>query len=562
MKKLSKIFALALAVLMLFALTATAFAAEPGTDGSITISSATVDETYNIYKIFDLTYDENDPTIVAYTYTKTGETDNVFAALTASGSPFVLTKGIEDCYNVTLADGATAASVSAWIKANLIETELIAATAAEEAESETVTFSNLEYGYYYITSTLGTVATIDSTLKDVTVIDKNQIPSWDNEDGGDDDDPAPGKVIVVDGEKVTENTVNVGDVVDFDIGINAVNYIGAAEVTFYYVSDEIEDTFEYVTDEDGNLIVTVTVGDKTLTTDDYTLTMGEDGQSFEICIDWAEINADGKLAPIYGANTVIHVTYQAILTEEANIAAPGNINTANFTYKTWPTDPDNPPEIPDDPEDPDHPDNPDDPKPYDDENEKTTTTYTFALGFTKIDGATKEGIGGASFSIKDASGNTVYAKATDVPGVYMFCASDDEDALDIFATDGNGVLVIEGVKEGTYEVTEEDAPAGYNMLTAPVSVEAVLEKVDTYTVTYTTYYDAQGNIVDEAVTGGKTLTTEYPVNAVELVIENNAGTELPATGGIGTTIFYVLGALLLVGAAVVLVVRKRMALEK
>ncbi len=560
MKKLSKIFALALAVLMLFALTATAFAAdEPAADGSITISNATVGETYNIYKIFDLTFDGDK---VAYTYTKTGETDNVFAALTASGSPFVLTKGIEDCYNVTLADGATAASVSAWIKANLIETELIAATDAEEAESETVTFSGLEYGYYYITSTLGTVATIDSTLKDVTVIDKNQIPSWDNEDGGDDDDPAPGKVIVVDGEKVTENTVNVGDVVDFDIGINAVNYIGAAEVTFYYVSDEIEDTFEYVTDEDGNLIVTVTVGDATLTTDDYTLTMGEDGQSFEIVIDWAEIDADGELAPIYAANTVIHVTYQAILTEEANIAAPGNINTANFTYKTWPSDPDNPPEIPDDPEDPDHPDNPDDPKPYDDENEKTTTTYTFALGFTKIDGATKEGIGGASFSVADAEGNTVYAKATDVPGVYMFCASDDEDALDIFATDDNGVLVIEGVKEGAYEVTEEEAPAGYNMLTAPVSVEAVLEKVDTYTVQYTTYYDAQGNIVDEAVTGGKTLTTEYPVNAVELVIENNAGTELPATGGIGTTIFYIIGAALLLGAAVLLVVKKRMSTEE
>lgn len=560
MKKLSKIFALALAVLMLFALTATAFAAdEPAADGSITISNATVDETYNIYKIFDLTFDGDN---VAYTYTKTGETDNVFAALTATGSPFILTKGIEDCYNVTLAEGKSAADVSKWIKENLIDTKLISATDSEKATSETVTFSGLEYGYYYITSTLGAVATIDSTLKDVTVIDKNQIPSWDNEDGGDDDDPTPGKVIVVDGKKVTENTVNVGDVVDFDIGINAVNYIGAAEVTFYYVSDEIEDTFEYVTDEDGNLIVTVTVGDKTLTTDDYTLTMGEDGKSFEICIDWAEINADGELAPIYDANTVIHVTYQAILTEEANIAAPGNINTANFTYKTWPADPDNPPEIPDDPEDPDHPDNPDDPEPYDDENEKTTTTYTFALGFTKIDGATKEGIGGASFSIKDASGNTVYAKATDVPGVYMFCASDDEDALDIFATDGNGVLVIEGVKEGTYEVTEEAAPAGYNMLTAPVSVEAVLEKVDTYTVTYTTYYDAQGNIVDEAVTGGKTLTTEYPVNAVELVIENNAGTELPATGGIGTYIFYIGGAVLLLGAAILLVVKKRMNVEE
>lgn len=560
MKKLSKIFALALAVLMLFALTATAFAAdEPAADGVITISNATVDETYNIYKIFDLTYDANDPTKIAYTYTKTGETDNVFAALTATGSPFVLTPGIGATYSVTTEESAQ--TVSAWIKANLIDTKLIAATDAEKATSEEVKFENLEYGYYYITSTLGAVVTIDSAAPSVTVIDKNQSPSWDNEDGGD-DDSAPGKVIVVDGKKVTENSVNVGDTVLFDIGINAVNYIGAAEVTFYYVSDEIEEGFEYVADEDGNVIVTVTVGGVELT--DYTLTMGEDGQSFEIVIDWAEINADGELAPIYDANTTIHVRYEAVLTEAAEIAGEGNVNTANFTYKTWPTDPDNPPVIPDDPDDPDHPDNPDPDgrEPYDEENEKETTTYTFALGFTKIDGETYEKIDGASFSVTDADGNIIYAKATETAGIYMFCDKDAEGAMEIFTTT-DGVLVIEGVEEGKYIVTETAAPAGYNMLPAPVEVTAEITKVETYKTTYTTYYDKDGNVIEESSTTGDTLSTDYGnVKVVELVIKNFSGTELPATGGIGTYIFYIGGAVLLLGAAILLVVKKRMSVEE
>ena len=68
--------------------------------------------------------------------------------------------------------------------------------------------------------------------------------------------------------------------------------------------------------------------------------------------------------------------------------------------------------------------------------------------------------------------------------------------------------------------------------------------------------DENGKVTDEVTE----QTKEYEANAIVagLVIVNNKGTELPSTGGMGTTLFYVLGGVLLVGAAILLVVKKRM----
>jgi LPXTG-motif cell wall-anchored protein len=82
----------------------------------------------------------------------------------------------------------------------------------------------------------------------------------------------------------------------------------------------------------------------------------------------------------------------------------------------------------------------------------------------------------------------------------------------------------------------------------------------------TTYYDAEGNVVDEEVEGGHsetTTTSEYAsisdIPAASIVeVVNQKGTELPSTGGIGTTIFYVIGAILVLGAGILLVTRRRM----
>lgn len=95
-------------------------------------------------------------------------------------------------------------------------------------------------------------------------------------------------------------------------------------------------------------------------------------------------------------------------------------------------------------------------------------------------------------------------------------------------TDNKGAASFEGLADGTYYLVETKAPAGYNQLTGPKEV---------------------------TVAGSTTDTTKLSIKAE---VANSAGTLLPSTGGMGTTVFYVLGAVLVVGAGVLLVTKKRM----
>ena len=508
---MKKILSLILALMLLLTLGTTAFAASD--DGSITITNATIGESYAVYKVFDLTYSGEN---VAYTYTKTGETDAFYDALVGESSPFALTAA-GSAYNVALKEEKTAADITTFLndqKANLAAKNVGEAVVAE---SDTVKFDNLPYGYYYITSTLGGTVTIDSTLKDVEVVDKNQKPDWDN---GDD---KPGKVIVnADGSKVTENSVNYGDIVSFSIAVNATAYVGDKQVTYYYITDTLAEGFSEAQD------IEVYVNGNKLGADAYTLT--QNGNTFQVTLPYAAS---------YGANSVIEVKYNATVLNSALLAGDGNLNKANFTYDTkTPGDP-----TPDPEPDPSFPS----------ENEKTTKTYVYALGIVKVDPKGNV-LKGAEFSVADANGNDIYAKAAATPGVYEYCSAETEGAAKQFKTDDNGVLVIKGVAAGTYSVTEVVAPAGYNVLKDAKDVQAVLK--EQYTTTITTYLDADGNVTNQ--TTENTKDYEAAANVVGLVVVNQSGTELPSTGGIGTTIFYVLGGLLMAGAAVLLITKKRM----
>lgn len=508
---MKKILSLILALMMLLTLGTTAFAAND--DGSITITNATIGEDYAVYKVFDLTYSGEN---VAYTYTKMGDTDAFYDALVSESSPFALTAA-GNAYNVSLKEGKTAADITTFLngqKANLT-TKQVGTTV--RADDDTVKFENLPYGYYYITSTLGGTVTIDSTLKDVQVVDKNQEPTWDN---GED---KPGKVIVnADGSKVTENSVNYGDIVDFSIAVNATAYVGDKQVTYYYITDTLGAGFNAAEN------ITVYVDDNPIDTADYTLT--QNGNTFQVTVPHkAE----------YGANYKIEVKYSATVNNSAILANPGNKNTANFTYDTKAPGTLTP-----------------DPKPtptYPEENKRETTTYVYALGIVKVDPKGNP-LKGAEISVKDAEGNDIYAKKTATPGVYEYCSAETEGAVKQFKTDDNGVLVIKGVAAGKYSVTEMVAPAGYNVLKDAKEVEAVLKTA--YTTKVTAYKDADGNVTSEVTE----TTEEYDAgeNVVGLVVVNQSGTELPSTGGIGTTIFYVLGGLLMAGAAVLLITKKRM----
>ena len=118
---------------------------------------------------------------------------------------------------------------------------------------------------------------------------------------------------------------------------------------------------------------------------------------------------------------------------------------------------------------------------------------------------------------------------------------DEQSAATEVTTNDEGKAEFANIADGTYFLVETVAPAGYNLLTA--SVEVTVAAVPSTTKDETT---------------GDTTTTVVDIVAK---VENSSGTELPTTGGIGTTIFYCAGAILAVGAFVLLITKKRMSRE-
>ena len=515
---MKKFFALALVLLMVLSLGAGALAAG---DGSITITNATIGKDYAIYKVFDATYSGSN---VAYTYTKTGETDALFAILSGAGSPFELTAStVANVYNVTVKAGKDAAAISTFLTANM---QYLTQTKAATATTEKVKFTGLDYGYYYITSALGAVVTIDTAAPSAEVVDKNQGSSWDLSEHG--------KAIVVVGadgqeELVEINSANYGDDLTFRIGVNAVNYEKGKQVLQYVINDTMAAGLSFV---DGSL--KVTVDGKTLGAADYTLTPA--GQSFKASIPWANGSAEAGYTPKYSANAVIIVEYKATVTNAAAIAGEGNKNTATYDYQT----------VDDTTGEPWHESKPEE-----------TTTYVFALGILKTDEKGSP-LAGAKFALTDEAGHPIYVTAADDSGTYVFDAQSESNEV---VSPASGLIVIKGLAAGTYELTETEAPRGYNLLENVITVEASVESVENYTTTITTYCDKDGNVVSQEVAGGTSKTTTAAVNVVPVTVVNKAGTELPSTGGIGTTLFYVLGGLLVVGAVILFVTRKRMKSE-
>lgn len=578
MKKMKRLAALFLAVVMVMAMGMTAMAApNDEATGTITISNATKDETYKAYKIFDAVPSADGEHVA---YTATTEMKEFF--VNRSDNPFDFAENLNGSWNVTKNKNKSDSDVidvlnSLYTKsgedlvlnlefASLVEDVIDGvAETASDGTSTTVTFSNVPYGYYLITSSLGAAVTVDSMTPNANVIDKNQSgPSWDD----------LGKSITaitdVNGKttemetELSETSANYGDTIKFKISIDTTNYEGAEAITEYNISDILGDGMSYVTPSDIKVSVVSTDtsygtdGTKVLTKDtDYTVktekpaNMKTDEDGFIINVPWADVttNSEGEVTAVatkYPTPATLVVEYSAKVDADAVPAAEIK-NTAGFTYKLA--------------------GEPDEKKP--EEETKETTTSTYALAINKVtENAT--GLKDAKFMITKGN-DTILVQATSEAGVYNYVGiatseqvtakneATTESAGIIVKSPESGLIVVKGIDAGTYTITETEAPAGYNQLTNPAEVETVLN--GTYTKTITFYYetDSDGNkIITDTVTdekAGEVLTT-YDVVATTVV--NNAGALLPSTGGIGTTIFYVVGGILVVGAGVLLITKKRM----
>ena len=293
-----------------------------------------------------------------------------------------------------------------------------------------------------------------------------------------------------------------GDVNDADIGqtVNFKSTISAKPgARNYLVHDKMDSHLKF------DSVTSITAGDTTLAAgEDYTVvTTGlNDGCTFHIVFTQTYLDS-------ITADTNIVINYTAKLTSNA-VAGTGYVNETWLDYG-----------------DKQHTEH------------DTTTTYTWKLPIYKyhMDGEAKKALAGAEFILyKGSEENRDYAKVTE--GKLTGWTKEKAEATKLVSGD-DGMIAVEGLDADTYYLEETKAPGGYNKLAGPVKVEiSHTVSVEGADMTHTLKQDA--------------------TDVAEVGIENKSGTELPSTGGIGTTIFYVLGSILVIGAVVLLIAKKRM----
>lgn len=499
MKHARKLTSLLLALVMVFALAVTVAAdGTTGTTGtgSITISNAAKGETYTIYKLFDATVSEDGKSI-AYTGTVPPSLNTYF---TADKNGYIsATPEAKEGENMS--EGLKTA-LKAWTAG---------ATAAATATSDgsALNFNGLAYGYYVVTTTQGNqVISVDSTMPDVTIVDKNSSAPKDLSKTADSDN------------------VSIGDTVTYTVRFKTSNYYGAGKDAKEIVSYNIEDTLpEFLSDVKVTSIIVDNDGNEATTGDGDQVDVTAQFAKKKIVIDWYD-EVNSKF--LYNNGATVTITYTAKVTDNAAIDGTGNTNKVTVTWTTK---------------------NGTEPGPGELKQEETIYTYAIALKKVNNKGTA---LPGAVFEFP------FYVQTTpDANGAYIYAGTTAKEGLtNQITTPDSGVIVVKGVKSGSYEITEVTAPAGYNKLTAPVTVEAV-QTGETSTHT-TTYLDKDGNVVDKTAKVTEVKVDIDTIAATAVVVVNKAGTELPSTGGMGTTVFYVLGAVLVVGAGVLLVTKKRM----
>ena len=445
------------------------------------------------------------------------------------------------------------------------------------------TISGLNTGYYLIKDEDGSqdgnkhAAYTDFILRlvnDTTITAKEDVPTLS-------------KKIVDSNGTDKANTAAIGDVINYQLD-SVVPSMEGYETYFFIVNDTMDPGLTF--DETS---VDITVGGNPLTVDDdyYVNTPGADGETFEIVfknfIQYRDSLTDNK-------NIVIK--YSATLNEKADRTNNGNENTVDLTFSNNPNKTNS--------GKPGKPNEPGDKDPVGKTPEDKVKTFTTGIRVIKVD---QDGnrLSGVKFELSATSGamnKVLVLKDTFEPaedGTYYLLkngtytdklvagkeelydstttkykkatraevtAGNLEDASSgkIEATvDEAGYLVFAGLNAGSYVLTEKEAPAGYNMA-GPVYIE-IEQHIPTEAGTAfenlkPNWKIGKSNV--DADDAKANLSSKDPdadnddtIDFVE--VENRKGIILPATGGIGTVIFYVVGSLLIAAAAVLFVTRRK-----
>lgn len=580
MKHAKKLLALALVFAMALALAVPAFAAEGDTTiGGVTVppfqdvsgsGEDTADHVYTVYQIFKGEFEDNllteiqwgsdvdgqklvaalagDEYIEAYNALEPDSTQ----ALTAETNPF---KGI--AYNEDHSDVSADAVARVLAKMNLQEDSIEARAFAQVVDNNKTGDGTAvpetgvvlpETGYYLMVDTMtageGVTGARNLYILSAAAAGANYMPKAKT------DVPKLDKQVANTNDSTgttewsdTAADYDIGDHVPFVLSGTVSNRYNDFKVYKYAFHDTLSDGLTLDYSEDNKDALQVYINGTLIDASNYTVAVN--GQSFSVTF------SDLKTVenPVVSSDSVIRVLYTATLNENAVIGGIGNENKAHLEFSNDPnkTDDGTTGKTPDD----------------------IVTVFTFKLAVSKKGddpanpGAEPQPLDGAVFGLYKL---VLGEDGTTIETLVKTLGLDEEGAntnINEFSFDG--------LDAGKYMLREETAPAGYNKaedmyfeIVPNYNEEgklvglSVQEKELNGEKVYAAM-DKSGNLHVSA-NGEPTfpMSGNVVAGAITADILNLKGLQLPATGGIGTTIFYVVGGILLVGAAVVLITKKRM----
>lgn len=570
MKQAKKLAAVLLSLVLVLALAVPASAAGNYT---ITITNDQAGHTYEAYQIFagDVSDDNTDkatdtgPILSNITWGENiGNTTGLIQALIDSDIAAFDGLNAATSTAATVAEALEVAADAAAF-ANLVEPFLTgdpATSGAYNAEAQTYTIDNLDAGYYLVKDQDGSLQGDPATATEYIV----QVLGNVRMEPKDSDVPTVEKK-VFDQEYAEVDVASVygmgyNDVADWDIGhtipfklFGSIPDMTAYDTYQYILTDTLSDGLTLDVDSIEVYIARNTndaiIGYNPLTEgEDYTLIttdVADGGGSFSITFN------NLKEAPYVNEadRDYVIVQYDAVLNANAVIGLNGNPNSVDLQFSNDPngnglgkTNPD------------------------------TVIVFTYGLNGDKVDGerpATK--LEGAEFVLFNSDHTMVatidngkfagwiplpedYNKTTyaDIPYETWDAFDQENNVIMISGVDGS--FGVEGIEDGTYHLMEIKAPNGYNLLDHDLRIDIAATTANgqnwagdpDLALTALTIQVDQGN----AENGNR------GTGAVNVTVRNNQGATLPETGGMGTTLFYIIGGLLVVGAGILLVVRIRM----
>jgi len=515
MKGIKKLLTGILAATMIMGMSITTFAGENTTSltsqqqGHLTITETNKGQEYKVYKVFDAVATA-DGTGFNYKLV-TGKTRAPEGFTVDDAGNVFYTKNMNLEKGVNPETALTADDIAA-IKAYVTDADIVG-TVTENDEDGSVDFS-LGYGYYYIETTTGVAVTINTNQPNAVIVDKNDIPTIE-------------KTVEEDSAGYQkQNDAEIGQKVNFATQVN-VKKGGLGYVLYDKMSEGL--TFTQ-TDLDA---IEVHVGSVDSTTKlnkgtDYTVAPGGD---YKTSSDAAATTGTFTVTfsdTYTGALTedkTLYVTYSATLNSSAQV----NAKEINDTVLKYGNDG------------------------YTEE--KETWTFTWGLKVVKVIKGTTTPLAGAKFALYKVEDNVAKFAVLDANNkVSSWVSAEGKKVADlvkeneayftgigasVLTTPDNGTLNFNGLDADTYYALEVEAPAGYNKLT---TAEQVI--IDSTSDTDT------GKTIAQAISAGE-------AGVFVKSVENGAGALLPSTGGIGTTIFYIVGGILIIAGVAYFIVRRK-----